>query len=81
MAIETSFDKNDADADAISRLGLHYLRTNEEVQTAVSMLVPPKFRQTSNLTKKTRLNYALHQQLPDGDTRRFPENGFIDGTV
>ena len=81
VAIETSFDKNDADMDAINRLGLHYKRTNEEIQTAISMCVPPKFRQTSNLTRKTKLNYALHQQLPDGTRRRFPEYGFIDGTV
>ena len=89
--IETSFNARDADKDARSRLGRHYLQGNIPVLATLALHIDPIFRglNTTEDVRKVilngaRLRYALHQQQePKADTqiRRWPEQGFISGSI
>ena len=37
VAIETSYQRGDADADAAARLGFHYKKTMAEIRTAIAV--------------------------------------------
>ena len=79
VIIETSFNKNDADQDAIKRLGMRYKGTMDEIKTAVAVNLDTKYKKVSRITTNDLFKYAIHQKLPDGKLRRFPEAGFIVG--
>lgn len=76
VAIETSVNKVDADMDAKSRLGMHYVGNGREIHTAIAIYLHERDINKSILSKRHILRYALHQ--PD---RRFPESGFMRGNV
>ncbi len=89
--IETSFNALDADKDARSRLGRHYLQGNIPVLATLAIHIDPLFRglNTTEDVRKVilngaRLRYALHQQQKpraDMQVRRWPEKGFISGSI
>lgn len=79
ISIEASYEAGDADKDSLARLGKHYGLTMEEIKTSIAVELESTFRKTKRLSGQT-LRYAIHQQLPDGTVRRFPETGFIVGT-
>lgn len=79
VIIETSFDKKDADQDAINRLGMRYQKTMEEIKTALSVHLDSKYRTMSKITANDIFQYAVYQKLPNDKFRRFPEVGFIKG--
>lgn len=83
VAIECSFSDRDADNDAKKRLGLR-VKGSGRIQSAISVLIPKKFRKIANpkreLANEATIHYALYQTSKDG-MRRWPESGFIDGNV
>lgn len=79
VIIETSFDKKDADQDAINRLGMRHKETMDEIKTAIAVHLDPKYKKISRITTNDLFQYAIHQKLPDGKPRRFPKDGFIKG--
>lgn len=79
IAIETSYQRGDADADAIARLGFHYKKTMREIRTAIAVELDESCRRLNRIDKKRIFNYAIHQKIPSG-TRRFPATGFLHGT-
>lgn len=79
IAIETSYQRGDADADAVARLGFHYKKTMMEIKTAIAVELDEPCRRLSRINKKHVFKYAIHQKIPDG-TRRFPAKGFLCGT-
>lgn len=89
MAIETSFDGNDADKDAVNRLGLQTVIGGLFIETAFAVHIPAKFRNIareniqSDLLNGAKIAYALHQcnAARDNERTRWPKSGFITGTV
>ena len=79
VAIETSYKRGDADADAVARLGYHYRKTMMEIRTAIAVELDESCRLLAKIDKKRTFNYAIHQKIPGG-TRRFPAEGFMRGT-
>ena len=79
IAIETSYQRGDADADAVARLGFHYKKTMREIRTAIAVELDESCRRLIRIDKKRVFNYAIHQKIPSG-TRRFPATGFLHGT-
>ena len=79
ISIETSYVKGDADEDSLKRLGKHYEPTMEKIKTSIAVELTPACRKMKRLAGQP-LRYAVHQLLPGGAVRRFPEKGFIEGT-
>lgn len=79
VAIETSYKRGDADADAVARLGYHYQETMMEIRTAIAVELDESCRHLAKIDKRRPFNYAIHQKIPGG-TRRFPSTGFMCGT-
>ena len=79
VAIETSYKRGDADADAVARLGYHYQKTMMEIRTAIAVELDESCRHLTKIDKRRPFNYAIHQKIPGG-TRRFPSKGFMCGT-
>ena len=87
LVIETSYQGTDADGDAEARLGKKTISDGLEINTALAVWIPARFRNLS-VKESTEalyahaLKYALFQRLPSaGDTRRFPTGGYLEGTV
>ncbi len=87
-AIECSFNKSDADKDAINRLGVHIKQGYRKIKTSISVYIPESFRERDYSLALTDLNhgksiyFALHQLIDDqSQTRRWPSRGFIEGGV
>jgi len=79
VAIETSYTKGDADKDARGRIGEQYAKTMDSIHTAISIEIDEKYRKFINLSKNDVFKYAVHQ-ISNKQIRRFPENGFLEGT-
>lgn len=79
VAIETSYQSGDADVDAVARLGLHYKKTMMEIKTAIAVELDGECRSLSRIDRRRVFQYAVHQKTPSG-TRRFPVEGFLNGT-
>lgn len=79
VAIETSYQRGDADADAAARLGFHYKKTMAEIRTAIAVELDEPCRRLARINKRRLFDYAIHQKIPGG-TRRFPAAGFMRGT-
>lgn len=79
VAIETSYQRGDADADAAARLGFHYRETMMEIRTAIAVELDESCRHLDRIDKRRVFDYAVHQKIPDG-IRRFPAKGFLHGT-
>ncbi len=94
VAVECSFDGADADRDAVARLGESTTAGGLRISTAVAVFVPERYRRMDFAAIQAALSgggpigYALHQRLPPGHgpegaegRRRWPGDGFLDGTV
>ena len=79
VAIETSYQRGDADKDAVMRLGLHYRKTMMAIRTAIAVELDAPCRRITRIDKRRVFRYAVHQKIPSG-TRRFPAAGFLHGT-
>ena len=79
VAVETSYQRGDADADAAARLGFHYRKTMMEIRTAIAVELDEACRRLARIDKRRVFSYAVHQKIPGG-TRRFPAAGFLRGT-
>ena len=79
VAIETSYQRGDADMDAAARLGFHYKKTMVEIRTAIAVELDESCRRLARIDKRRTFDYAIHQKTPGG-TRRFPAAGFMRGT-
>lgn len=79
VAIETSYVKGDADADAIGRLGCVYKATREVINTAIAIELD-KGHRSKRLDSRTAFKYALHQRTAEDERYRFPTEGFMVGT-
>ena len=79
VAIETSYQRGDADADAVARLGLHHKKTMMEIKTAIAIELDESCRYLTRIDKRRVFKYAVHQKIPSG-TRRFPSTGFLRGS-
>ena len=88
-AIETSFDPEDADQDARSRLGCKTTRGGRAILAVLAVHIPDECRALSadalcaTLKSGTQqIGYALHQSgLSQGTARRWPTEGYIQGKV
>ena len=89
VAIETSFDGNDADKDACNRLGLKTEMGGLLIETAFAVHVPARFRNIqreeiqNDLLNGAELAYSVHQRnIESGNaSTRWPKSGFITGTA
>ena len=87
VAIEASFDARDADRDAVGRLGLETATKGLPIESAVAVHVPADYRQHAReqieqaLLAGSELTYSFHQRTGEGAPRRWPERGFVVGTV
>lgn len=81
ISIETSFNPKDADDDAIARIGKHYLHWKMEIKTSIAVQLDKKYKQSLKIRNSDKFMYALHQKAPDNTLRRFPTQGYIEGTV
>ena len=96
VVIECSYSGQDADSDAIARLGLRPVDSLLDIKTAFAVLIPSKYRSMdlnlsidSLLSYEDQLQYCIHQSVRNGSksepdshsNRRFPELGFIHGSV
>ena len=79
VAIETSYQRGDADTDAVQRLGFHYKETMMEIKTAIAVELDKSCRNLTRIDKRRIFKYAVHQKMSNG-TRRFPAAGFLRGT-
>ena len=79
VAIETSYQRGDADADAAARLGFHYKKTMAQIRTAIAVELDESCRRLVRIDKRRTFDYAIHQKT-QGGTRRFPAAGFMRGT-
>lgn len=79
VAIETSYQRGDADTDAVARLGFHYKKTMMEIKTAIAVELDKSCRHLTRIDKRRVFKYAVHQKIPGG-TRRFPAAGFLRGS-
>ena len=88
-AIEASFNPADADRDAQARLGQKTTRGGRPLLAVLALHIPEEYSGLSAdaLSEKLKdgsqqIGYALHQSgLGDADNRRWPAEGFIQGTV
>lgn len=88
-AVECSYDPADADRDARAKLGRATVRDGRELLAVLAVHIPNECIELSaeavfeTLTDGTqRIGYALHQGgLGTGMQRRWPVEGFIEGTV
>lgn len=81
ISIETSFDPKDADSDAKARIGKHYLYWKMEIKTSIAVQLDKKYKEGKKIKNGDKFMYALHQKTPDNTLRRFPTQGYIEGTV
>lgn len=87
ITVECSFDGNDADVDAISRLGEYTAKGNLLIQTSIAVRIPSAFRSRQfdqmrkSLREQAPIYYSLHQLLPDKTKRRWPTSGFLVGSI
>ena len=87
VAIETSFDGRDADGDAGARLGLETTAGGNRIRTAIAVRIPQDCRRwpmsqiERELEGGLELAYAVHQQGRRTTSRRWPETGFVEGSV
>lgn len=80
VAIETSYVPRDADEDAKARLGKHYAKNGDEIKTAIAVELQKSHRNTARLSQRHVLRYAAHQKTSTDGHRRFPTQGFIEGS-
>ena len=66
VAIETSYQRGDADKDAVTRLGLHYRKTMMEIRTAIAVELDESCRRIARIDKRRVFRYAVHQKIPSG---------------
>lgn len=87
VAIETSFDGRDADGDARARLGLETTTGGNRIRTAIAVRIPQACRRwpmsqiERELEGGLELAYAVHQRANSAASRRWPEAGFVEGSV
>ena len=88
-AIEASFNPADADRDAQDRLGQKTTRGGRPLLAVLAVHIPEECKEFSADSVSAKLKdgsqqigYALHQSgFGDADNRRWPVEGFIQGTV
>ena len=72
LIIETSFVANDADKDAVARLGYKIKGSHCTIHTTVALHIPEKFRSISDfdikkaLLSETEIRYAVHREIKKG---------------
>ena len=77
--IETSFIASDADRDAKLRLNKTYVDTDEKIHTVIAVVLDLKYRD-SDPKLDDIFRYSMHQ-IDGKNERRFPETGFLTGTI
>ena len=88
-AIEASYNPADADRDAQARLGQNTTRGGRPLLAVLALHIPEEYKGLSADSvyvklkdRSQQIGYALHQSgLGDADNRRWPAEGFIQGTV
>ena len=88
-AIEASFNPADADRDAQDKLGRKTTQGGRPLLAVLAVHIPEECKEFSADSVYAKLKdgsqlirYALHQSgLSDGPNRRWPAEGFIQGTV
>ncbi|MCY4158907.1 MAG: hypothetical protein OXF48_04790 [Bacteroidetes bacterium] len=95
VILECSFEAADADIDAIKRLGVQVRQGGYLVHTTIALHIPERFRKEQGFTIADTLlggaplRYAVHQlldrhrqtSLANLYRRRWPGQGFIEGTI
>ncbi len=86
LVIECSFNRIDAENDAISRLGYIVKKGHRKIKSAISVYIPESFRTRNHssvlndLKNEKNIFFALHQMIDDQHQhRRWPPKGFIEG--
>ena len=87
FVIECSYQAQDADKDAMQRLGKYVQVSGLPIKTAFALHVPEAFRKGSIDTFRDLLNtgeeirYAVHQRSRLNVNSRWPSSGFIEGSA
>ena len=83
VAVETEFaPAATVENEAIQRLGRKLESTGETIESAISVVLPEELTTGSlDAIATCRLGYATHHLHADSHHSRWPESGFLDGTV
>ena len=83
VAVETEFaPAATVEKDAIERLGWRLESTGETIESAISTVLPEELKTGSlDAIETCALRYATHHLHADGHHFRWPESGYLDGTV
>ena len=86
IAIECSYDKADADKDALKRLCAVAKSGRRMIHTCIAIHVPSKFKDREamreDFLRGVKFGFAVyHKKDKDSEPRRWPEEGFIKGNV
>ena len=86
VVIELSYDRKDADKDAIAELRAVTKAGRKVVRTCIAVHIPPKFRKKEamreHLLGGEEFGFAVHQKMEEnGEERRWPEEGFVKGDL
>ena len=83
VAVETEFcTRRDGRERSHWRLGWRLESTGETIESAISAVLPEELKTGSlDAIETCALRYATHHLHADGHHSRWPESGYLDGTV
>ena len=73
-----------AEEEARARLGLEVASNGRMIEAAIALRYPEQLKKATDLPTDLRsstLSYAVFTQEPDKGIKRFPESGWLDGSV
>ncbi len=73
-----------AEEEAKARLGLEVASNGRMIEAAIALRYPEQLKEATDLPEALRsstLSYAVLTQEPDTGIKRFPESGWLDGSV
>lgn len=86
IVIECSYDKNDANKDAVKRLCAVAKSGRRMIHTCIAIHVPSKFKGREAVREDflggEKFGFAVYQKKDkDSEPRRWPEKGFVKGDL
>ena len=81
LVIEAEYEPGrNVEAEATARLGFHVRQVGHPIETVIAVLYPLELEEVVDVTgelRRSRLRFCVHYD----DGSRFPETGFVEGSV